>query len=149
MHFTADFLARTAREGGLNVFAAPDQDGHEVTRLRISGGEQLQLIVTVAWNGRREDIVAAKLIEPRWEGGNHVYIPQGFDQVDRYSGAHAYAMLGWVMTEINDMVERKVKEDAAWARHDEIARQARRNMSPRARRQVSRALDSWLASKTA
>jgi len=108
MNFTADFIATQARNAGLNVYVAPGQDS-DFTTLRISA-EGLHLVVTTRWTGHDEEVYTARLIEPRWEGYD-VYIPQGFDQVDRFSGAHSFALLGWVITHIQHLADEKARWD--------------------------------------
>ena len=103
MSISVHTLAEQARDAGLNVYLV-DGYGQEHSRLRISY-ESTQLVVTLAWNGHREYITAAKVIQD-----GHTFVAR-FDYVDGYTDARAYAYLGWVVEQVYSLAEEKARRD--------------------------------------
>lgn len=124
MNFTADFIIAQAKTAGLSVYATdarelPGHEDDERTLTRISYEGQTLVIVT-SWNGRSEQIVAARSI---FDGET---FRADFSHVDNFTGARAYAMLGWVVTEVADMADRKLADERRAAERAQIKAEDRK-----------------------
>lgn len=126
MFFVTEFLAETARKGGLHVFVS--NEDQFVTRMRISAGNELHIIVTLAQTGRgTEEIISAKMTEIAMPQ-DHIFVAQ-IDAID--GNTRALALLGWVITEIQDMADRKAVDEQRFVSAEKALKDLRRQRRSR------------------
>jgi len=108
MFATIHQIAEMATAAGLNVYVSGDATDYEDARIRISApAAGLHLVITVSWESRNggENIWSARLIEIT---SPHNYIfeaNRSFDNVSRLGRARHYALLGWVVEQIQYLAD--------------------------------------------